>query len=40
VLTVGQDDKNSLAVYDWKINRKAWDSPTGGAKLTGAAWLN
>ena len=40
ILTIGQDDKNSLAVYDWQINRIAWSSPVCGAKVTGAAWKN
>ncbi len=37
-MTIGQDDKNSLAVYDWEINRIAFSSPVDGAKVTGAAW--
>jgi len=37
---VGQDDKNSLAVYDWKIPRIAWHSTVCGAKVTDAAWKN
>lgn len=40
LLSVGQDDKNSLAVYDWEVGRKAWSSPVCGAKVTGAAWKN
>lgn len=40
LLTVGQDDKNTLAVYDWEINRVAWSSPVCNAKVTGAAWKN
>lgn len=40
LLTVGQDDKNSLAVYDWEIGRLAWSSPVCGAKVTGGAWRN
>ena len=40
ILTVGQDDKNSLAVYDWEVNRIAWSSPVDGAKVTGGAWKN
>ena len=40
ILTVGQDDKNSLAVYDWEVGRCAWTSPVCGAKVTGAAWKN
>jgi WD40 repeat protein len=38
LLTVGQDDKNSLAVYDWEAGRVAWSSPVDGAKVTAAAW--
>jgi microtubule-associated protein-like 6 len=38
LLTVGQDDKNSLAVYDWEVGRIAWSSPVDGAKVCGAAW--
>ena len=30
LLTVGQDDKNSLAVYDWEVGRIAWSSPVDG----------
>lgn len=40
LLTVGQDDKNSLAVYDWEVGRIAWSSPVDGAKVTAAAWKN
>lgn len=40
LLTIGQDDKNSLAVYDWEIGRLAWSSPVCGAKVTGGAWRN
>ena len=40
LLTVGQDDKNSLAVYDWEVSRIAWSSPVDGAKVTAAAWKN
>lgn len=39
LLTVGQDDKNSLAVYDWEASTKPiWSSTVDGAKVTGAAW--
>lgn len=40
LLTIGQDDKNSLAIYDWEIGRLAWSSPVCGAKVTGGAWKN
>lgn len=40
LLTVGQDDKNSLAVYNWETNRISFQSPVCGAKVTGGAWKN
>ncbi len=38
LLTVGQDDKNSLAVYDLKSKTIAWKSTVDGAKVNAAAW--
>jgi hypothetical protein len=38
LLTVGQDDKNSLAVYDWKNSRIIMDSAVDGARVLDAAW--
>lgn len=41
LLTVGQDDKNSLAVYNWNASaRPIWSSTVDGAKVTAAAWKN
>ena len=40
LLSIGQDDQNTLAVYNcqsWKI---VWSAPTSKGKATGACWKN
>ncbi|CAD8200325.1 unnamed protein product [Paramecium octaurelia] len=38
LLTVGQDDDNSLAIYDWQGKRQICTSNIDKAKVNGAAW--
>lgn len=38
LLSIGQDDKNSLAVYNWKAGKIVWTAPTSKGKATAACW--
>ncbi|EGR30797.1 hypothetical protein IMG5_123400 [Ichthyophthirius multifiliis] len=40
LLSVGQDDDNSLAIYDWQAKRLVTTSQVDKAKVTSAAWKN
>jgi microtubule-associated protein-like 6 len=40
LLSIGQDDQNTLAVYNWKNGKITWSSPTSKGKATGACWKN
>ena len=40
LLSIGQDDKNTLAVYNWKDGKISWSAPTSKGKATAACWKN
>jgi microtubule-associated protein-like 6 len=40
LLSVGQDDDNSLAIHDWQANRLIATSNIDKAKVNGAAWAS
>lgn len=40
LLSIGQDEKNTLAVYNWKNAKITWSAPTSKGKATGACWKN
>jgi microtubule-associated protein-like 6 len=40
LLSVGQDDDNSLAIHDWQSNRLVVTSNIDKAKVNGAAWAS
>lgn len=39
MLTIGQDDKNLIKIYNWKTMTQQWpEQPTSRAKATGGCW--
>lgn len=40
LLSIGQDERNTMAVYNWKGNKILWQAPTSKGKATGACWKN
>jgi WD40 repeat protein len=40
LFSVGNDDKNTFAVYDWKAGSVIYSGPVSGGKVNGIAWKN
>lgn len=40
LLSVGEDDNHSVAIYEWKTGRLVSTSKVGGARMLTAAWKN
>jgi hypothetical protein len=40
LFSVGNDAKNSYAVYDWKAGSILYSGPISGGKVNGVAWKN
>ena len=40
LFSVGNDDKNTFAVYDWKAGTIVYSGPVSGGKVNGITWKN
>lgn len=40
LFSVGNDDKNTFAIYDWKSGTILHSGPTSRGKVNGISWMN